>query len=74
MRCKHWDSGWCYAPEGVATNAKAGGCYDPLSCEGRVEIRWPEPALPPINLHVLPSAENFYSDGTYVQEEFDFEE
>jgi hypothetical protein len=33
MKCKYWDCGWCYAPEGVKNNAVQGGCFEPECCE-----------------------------------------
>lgn len=60
MPCKYWDSGWCYAPEGLDTNADGqGGCGGMLTCP-----QADSPNLPPINLNVLQSAYNFYSDDT----------
>lgn len=31
-RCKYWDSGWCYAPDGVANNSFCGECNLPKEC------------------------------------------
>jgi hypothetical protein len=31
-KCKHWDCGWCYAPDDVKTNATQGGCFEPEHC------------------------------------------
>jgi len=32
-KCKHWDCGWCYAPDDVKTNALGnGGCIHPECC------------------------------------------
>jgi hypothetical protein len=31
-KCKHWDCGWCYAPDDVKTNATQGGCFEPEYC------------------------------------------
>ena len=32
-KCKHWDCGWCYAPEGCSTNSEQGACVAPYECE-----------------------------------------
>jgi hypothetical protein len=32
MTCKYFDSGWCYAPVDVETNATQGGCFEPEYC------------------------------------------
>jgi len=32
MRCKHWDCGWCYAPEGSKSNDENGQCQKPDEC------------------------------------------
>ena len=37
MTCKYFDSGWCYAPEDVETNATQGGCFEPEYCPYRKE-------------------------------------
>lgn len=63
--CKHYDCGWCYAPEGLDTNDDGqGGCGGMLTCP-QASV----PDLPPINLNVLPSADNFYSDDGDNEEE-----
>ena len=31
-RCKYWDSGFCYAPDYLKTNAVQGGCFEPEHC------------------------------------------
>ena len=31
-RCKYWDCGWCYAPNGTAMNAVNGACNKPEAC------------------------------------------
>ena len=31
-KCKHWDCGWCYAPDDVKTNNSQGGCIHPECC------------------------------------------
>lgn len=33
MQCKHWDCGWCYAPDGSDTNDRNGACDKPETCE-----------------------------------------
>ena len=32
VRCKHWGSGWCYAPVDVQTNSVSGECHNPQYC------------------------------------------
>jgi hypothetical protein len=31
-KCKHWDCGWCYAPDDIKTNATQSGCFEPEHC------------------------------------------
>jgi len=33
MRCKYWDCGWCYAPDGKNANDDDGKCEKPDECE-----------------------------------------
>lgn len=33
MQCKHWDCGWCYAPDGSDTNDRNGACDKPEECQ-----------------------------------------
>lgn len=33
MRCKYWDCGWCYAPDGKQKNDNNGRCDKPDECE-----------------------------------------
>lgn len=58
MPCKWYDCGWCYAPEHMETTAKNGACNNMQVCPQSVE-------LPNINLNVLQSAYNFYTDHSY---------
>ena len=33
MRCKWWDCGWCYAPDGKQSNDDNGQCNKPEQCK-----------------------------------------
>lgn len=66
--CEHWDSGWCYAPKDLATNARGdSGCGGMLTCP---QATCQE--LPPINLNNSLSADKFYStsDPREIEEAF----
>lgn len=36
-KCKWDDCGWCYAPDGTDTNAKAGACLHPKLCVQNIQ-------------------------------------
>jgi len=58
--CEFYDCGWCYADDDKETTASNGACNRKSSCPQAVKVE--EPELPPINLNVLMSADNFYKD------------
>ena len=77
MACPHRDCGWCYYEGWVPTNSHQGACLGEYGCPVVADhgsVVWPEPDLPPINLLVLPSANNFYPDGSYIPTEDSDEE
>lgn len=67
MPCKYFDCGWCYAPEDAETTAEAGQCNRMPDCPQSVS--WKDLNFPPVNLNNSLSADNFYSDDTYNEDD-----
>ena len=43
--CKHWDCGWCYAPDYLKTNAVQGGCFEPEHCPSQMtDLKFTSPS------------------------------
>ena len=43
--CKYWDSGFCYAPDYLKTNAVQGGCFEPEYCPSQMsDLKFTSPS------------------------------
>ena len=70
-KCKWDDCGWCYAPDGTDTNAKAGACLHPKICPQttnklepmtETEEGWFDDMMPKANM------EGFFKGNKYLRE------